>query len=263
MDKNFNIYHIKSTYTFCWDEKFVFNGERHSAWEIVFVESGKVCVSEDDKVYVLEQDNMVFHAPNEFHKIRSYGGSCPVVKVLSFEVDGIIPEQLKNGVFTLDFSEKHEFLQTFDKAQKYFYAKDCGPYDKMEVICRLSAFLICMGQKNSQEMFYNSASALAYRNLVLSMKNNVDKNLSVSDIAKSNFVSVSYMKFLFGKYAGISPKKYFIDLRIWRVNQLLCQGFSVSEVAEKMNFSSDNYLSSFYKKQTGMSPKKFVRFYKT
>jgi AraC-like DNA-binding protein len=114
--------------------------------------------------------------------------------------------------------------------------------------------------KNALETFNLSIIVTAYKNLVLYMSENIDQNCSVSDIARNNFVSVSYMKFLFSKYAGLSPKKYFMDLRVQRANELLCQGLSVSQVAQKMNFSSDNYFSSFYKKQTGIQPKKFTRF---
>ena len=260
MEKSFNVYHIKSTHTNRWDDKFVFNGERHTAWEIVFVESGRVCVSEDDKVYILGQDNMIFHAPNEFHKIRSYDGSHPVVRVCSFEVEGDMPAGLENGVFTLSPTDRQEYLRFFEKAEKYFYAEQKGEYEKMQVVCVLSAFLISMADKKPQQSFYNSTSATAYKNLVLYMSENIDQNLSVADIARNNFVSVSYMKFLFSKYAGISPKKYFMDLRVQRANELLCEGLSVSQVAQKMNFSSDNYFSSFYKKQTGIPPKKFTRF---
>ena len=86
------------------------------------------------------------------------------------------------------------------------------------------------------------------------MTNGVCQNLSLEDFAKENNVSISYLKLLFAKYAGISPKAYYTGLRVRHATELLRDGVGVAEVAEQMCFSSPNYFSSFYKKNTGLLP---------
>ena len=89
------------------------------------------------------------------------------------------------------------------------------------------------------------------------MAKEVFSNFTIDQIAEQNFVSKSYIKYLFQKYAGISPKKYDIHLKIQAANKMMEQGLTIVETASRLNFSSPNYFSNFYKKQTGISPFKF------
>ena len=98
-NKIFEIVGFCTAFRFEWNESFVFNGERHHVWEIVYLDSGKVEVTEDEKIYTLESGNIILHAPMEFHRIRSAYGTSPSGYVISFEALGELPEQLKNGIF--------------------------------------------------------------------------------------------------------------------------------------------------------------------
>ena len=87
-------FEIEGFYTaikYDWNEPFVFNGESHDFWEAVFVESGRVDVTEDENFYTLSEGNVIFHAPMEFHRIRSSEGSAPKVFVFSFKASGELP----------------------------------------------------------------------------------------------------------------------------------------------------------------------------
>ena len=97
-------------------------------------------------------------------------------------------------------------------------------------------------------------SAIEYRRLASFMSEHVNENLTLTELAAKNNVSVSYVKLLFGTYAGMSPKAYFNQLRLRRATELLREGKTVTEVADLMNFSSPNYLSAFYKRLSGTPP---------
>ena len=86
-----------TAYDFAWKDDFKFKGESHEAWEIVMVKNGKVEVTEDDKIYTLEQNNIVLHAPMEFHRIASAEGTSPKLHVMTFTAQGRLPEELKKG----------------------------------------------------------------------------------------------------------------------------------------------------------------------
>ena len=62
---------------------YVFGGERHNFWEIVFVLDGTVGITADADIYVLEKGQAVIHRPNEFHKIWSEFETNPTVIVFS------------------------------------------------------------------------------------------------------------------------------------------------------------------------------------
>ena len=99
-----------------------------------------------------------------------------------------------------------------------------------------------------------SASATEYRRIILAMSRSVCENKRLSDFAHECGDSISYMKKLFVKYAGVSPKTYYNNLRIAYALDLLKKGKPINEIAEKMKFSSSNYFSAFIKKHTGKTP---------
>lgn len=249
----FTLTNFYSAIKFDWNESFIFNGESHDFWEAVFVSSGEVEVTEDENVYLLGEGDLIFHAPMEFHRIKSSGGSCPRGFIFSFSAVGEIPEVLKSGVFSLEPSQIKHYGDICDKIYG-FYHSDVSPLRGQEAASLLSAFLIKISRKAVTPSPTTSRSAAEYRRIVSYMWENVNENLMLSDIALGNNVSVSYVKLIFSTYAGISPKIYFNQLRVRRATELLNNGMTVSEVAYAMNFSSPNYFSAFYKNQTGISP---------
>ena len=249
----FTIDGFYSAFEFYWSDDFAFSGESHNFWEVVFVEEGDVEVTEDENVYVLGAGNIIFHAPMEFHRIKSLPECTPSGFILSFKASGDLPQVLSDGVFTLDPKQMSEYKTICDKAF-HFYNNDRSPTDGQELAALFSLFLINLGAKKASPADSMSQSAIEYRKIVSYMFDNLKRNLTLADIATENNVSISYIKLLFSNYAGISPKCYFNQMRVRRATELLSSGLSVTEVSDIMNFSSPNYFSAFYKKHTGLSP---------
>ncbi len=86
------------------------------------------------------------------------------------------------------------------------------------------------------------------------INNRIDSQASVTEIAASCHTSVSSLKRIFQKYAGISIHKYILTLKIKAATELLANGTSVTNVAEILGFSSQAYFSACYKRETGVSP---------
>ena len=78
-----NISKIVTIHYYEFDKTFVFNGEQHDFWELVYVDKGQVEIHRDDEKIVLSQGEIVFHRPNEFHSIRALN-SAPNFFVISF-----------------------------------------------------------------------------------------------------------------------------------------------------------------------------------
>ena len=102
----FSVKGFLSAHVYSWNDSFIFNGESHKEWEIVFVEEGGVISTEEERVYSLTANQIVIHAPWEFHRIRSAEGSSPKLRVTAINIEGQLPKNLKNGVFTLTKEEK-------------------------------------------------------------------------------------------------------------------------------------------------------------
>ena len=272
----FNIdvpFRIKGIYTaleMIWDSKRTFVGESHDFWEIVTVVSGQVEVVEDDRCYILEGGMTVCHAPGEFHRIRSAGGTSPHFIVLTFEHTGEIPKGFGSGVFTLDEGEMVEYLSMAETLIAYFKESAAAVKSGMEVrgaeaaetdaVLRLERFILAMSQRGATEGRRSmSSGAGEYRALVRLMTDKVRENLTLRDIAAARHISESYVKKLFHRYAGEGAMSYYARLRTAEIKRMLDGGDTVSTAAEKMGFSSSSYLSTFFKKQTGQTPGEYVR----
>ena len=257
IERKFAITAFYSSLNYSWDESFVFNGERHKMWEIVCVLSGKVEVTEDEKIYQLEKNNMIIHAPWEFHRIRSAGGTSPRLYVMSFYAEGELPKKLSDGVFVLTTDQMDRYDSIFERIYSFLKQKSASSYSGQESADRLSAFLIEISEENVMSFEDVSASATEYRRIILAMSRSVCENKQLSDFARECGDSISYMKKLFVKYAGVSPKTYYNNLRIAYALDLLKKGKPISEIAEEMKFSSSNYFSAFIKKHTGKTPSSY------
>ena len=252
--RNFEITAFYSSFHFAWDADFVFHGESHEMWEIVFLKSGKVEVTENEKVYLLEKNNMIIHAPWEFHRIRSAGGTTPTVLVVSFTVKGEPPESLKEGIFSLSTDQGMRYSELCHRISDFLEDKSISAYEGQEAADALSAFLIRLSDKTVRQHSEVSAAAAEYRKVATAMTNGVCEGKTLGDFAHECGISISYMKLLFKEYAGISPKAYYTELRVRCAAEMLDGGVGAAELAERMNFSSSNYFSTFFKKHTGYSP---------
>jgi len=240
---------------------FYFDGEKHDFWEIVYVAEGKLEVTEDEKVYIMSEHDMVFHAPNEFHRLRSADNTTPRVLNLSFRAEGTLPELLTGGILSLSSELHKEFLEIMSMLQDFVLFRRKRIVEApsaYEIGCRLSAFLLrLIRESQAKDSISTSAGARTYRSVVELMHREVYSNLSLEDFAGRSFISVSYLKKLFGRYAGISPKGYYANLRVAVAQKLLRTGIPVSDVAEKLNFSSASYFTLFFKNQTGITPMQY------
>lgn len=81
-------------------------------------------------------------------------------------------------------------------------------------------------------------------------------NLSCNSIAKEVHISEVYMRKLFIKYRNMPTSKYLLNVRMNRAQQLILEGYSISEVAAGSGYCDIYQFSRAYKKYFGFSPSK-------
>ena len=263
----FRITGIGSVQTRSFAPSFVFSGERHCFWEFFAVLSGEVEVVEDETTYLLSENDIIFHAPHEFHRLKSAGGTAPQSITVSLLHEGALPEKLKGGVFHLSDELKKELASIAAQLESALGGNYDGGvcFDTLtatrrgemenallfEATLRLSRFLLVTSRLNeSEERVSNTAGARLYRQIVRTMTERVRDGLTLTALAEIHYVSQSYIKKLFSTYAGIAPSVYYARLRINEAKQLLREK-SVCEVADILHFSSAAHFSAYFKKQTG------------
>jgi two-component system response regulator YesN len=94
------------------------------------------------------------------------------------------------------------------------------------------------------------------------IRHNLDKHLSLSEVAAEFNVSPNYLSQLFTRFAGEGFVEYITAARIGAAKEMLVRGEGpVYEIAEKLGFESAFYFSRVFKKVEGISPREFVRQY--
>ena len=203
---------------------------------------------------------MLFYPPLSFHKINSVGKNGVRLFNIAFKTEGELPCGIPMRVFSLSSTEGDEFSHTFDIMKGCIKGEGGHPYAAQLAVHRLSTLIIELALDHSvEDRSLTSVSASEYRRLVSCMKEQVCDNLSLTELALKNHVSVSYVKLLFNKYAGISPKAYYAQLRLNTAKNMLKSRVPVSEVSSRMNFSSHNYFARYFKRSTGMTPTEYKK----
>ena len=159
-----------------WTESFVFNGESHGFWEAVFVESGRVDVTEDENFYTLSEGNVIFHAPMEFHRIRSAEGSSPKVFVFSFKTTGELPETIRAGVFTVNSLQKKLFDALRDSVYDYVH-KDSSAISGEKATSLLKLFIIEIAKNPIATNITSPHTAREYQRIISFMSKTFSRTL--------------------------------------------------------------------------------------
>jgi len=90
------------------------------------------------------------------------------------------------------------------------------------------------------------------------MRNNLNKKLSVEDMAGKHSLSVSHFSNLFRKATGMPPIDYFIHLKMQKACQLLyANGAKIKVVAAELGYEDPYYFSRIFKKYIGSSPEQY------
>ncbi len=87
------------------------------------------------------------------------------------------------------------------------------------------------------------------------IRENVDKRLTLKDVASVFGYSQNYLSSLFGKYAGLSFIDYVNKCKIEKAKNMLSNpNTMIYEVATRLGFDSQFYFSKVFKKIEGISP---------
>ena len=95
---------------------------------------------------------------------------------------------------------------------------------------------------------------IIFQNAVNYMNSQITRQPSIDEIAKYCAVSKAGLERIFKKHTGIGIHKFFVILRLNAAAELLQEGYSVGETAEKLGFSSQSYFSSAYRREFGVWP---------
>ena len=271
-----NISRIVTIHYYEFGPNFVFQGESHDFWEMVYVDKGKVQVRRDEEDLILKQGELLFHQPNEFHSIRSLDSS-PNFFVISFSSASPAMAYFEKRRTQLDATLKPYLSSIIKEAEKTYnipkndpnlrklHRKEDAPLGGEQLIQtyleQLLIFLlrtvtkegslVSFPKKGSQEDPLVSA-------IKQYLAQHITDTVRVEDICNEFDYSRSYLNKRFQNETGQSLAAYFIALKIEEAKRLIRESdLNFAQISERLSFDNPQYFSRVFKKHTGMTPTEF------
>lgn len=261
---------IFSFFKFHYKNDYEFSGETHNFWECVYVLDGTICVSADERIYNLSEGEIIFHKPLELHKFHITDKSGATLLIFSFSVEGSLCKHFYDKVFALDEQQKHILSDLIDYAEshadtgtkafkRYLAAIENVKLYSQNVALSICRLMLSLAESSNILPVLDSRDSIIFTNTVKFMSDNIYNNLTIADIAHSTNISISGIKRIFSRYAGMGVHKYFLKLKLKTAGELLSEGHTVTSVAEALGFSSQGYFSRVFKRETGYLPSTFQK----
>jgi AraC-like DNA-binding protein len=154
--------------------------------------------------------------------------------------------------------DRISFFEELISALETGHSDEIINYVNLSLHHLLSTFLyiqsyrnVKLRQKSDQNTFFISR-ATHY------MNENIEKKITLKDIASHFGYSESHFYRLFLKEIHYAPMNYFLQLKIARACQFLVHtNMKINQMSFKLGFDDPYYFSRIFTKTTGMSPKKY------
>ena len=102
----------------------------------------------------------------------------------------------------------------------------------------------------------------AFEYTVRYIENNLDREITLDELAKTVHFNKSYLIVRFKETWGISPMKYVNYVRIERARELLATTEkSITDIALEVGFSGIHYFSRYFKARVGITPQEYRTSY--
>lgn len=97
-----------------------------------------------------------------------------------------------------------------------------------------------------------------YYDIMDYVKNNISRNLKISEIAEAFGYNEKYLSHRFTQIAGVPLKQYILKAKIDTANFMLSDtNKSIAEISKELGFSDSHNFARTYKKLTGLSPSEY------
>ncbi len=243
---------------------FDFTGEIHDFWELVYVKTGCVVATADDRVHEITAGQLLFHKPLEFHSIKSAYGSSPHLLNISFTASGDRMKKFENKLLELNAEQQQQYEKISEKITSVIELYNQGKQQSEEYIyastdaaVMLENLLVELSNNHQTVKRKRTQNEKQFSRIISVLNENCENNLSVDDIAKICNMSVSNLKRIFALYSDIGIAKYFLKIKLRRACELIIDGISTAEISETLNFSSTAYFNTVFKREMGLTPAQY------
>ncbi len=263
------------------DKNYVYDGESHNFWEMVYVDAGNVKIKANNKDFYLKQGEVIFHKPNEFHTIKTDKEAAANVFVISFVSSSeamsffkgktmTVPSKLKKHISTII----EEYTQTFNSmgtSDIKLELKENPPIGGQQMIkTYLEQFLIMLirSENDNQDLRIFPSKESMENHLVSQVIQIIEENtyskISVETICNELNYSRTYISRIFKTVSGYTILEYILRNKIREAKKLIREEkYNFTQISDLLAFDNPHYFSTVFKKITNMTPTDYKNSVKT
>lgn len=271
-----NVSKIVTIHYYEFDKNFVFEGEKHDFWEMVYTDKGNVQICRDNETIELSQGELIFHKPNEFHSIKALNSSINLC-VISFECNSpamiyferyhtVLDKELKPFLASiLKESENTYAIPKNDPLLKKLTKKENATIGGEQLIkTYLEQLLILLIRKITKtgktEVFPSKESM--ENHLVVKVKSFISETLEspfrIDKLCLKLGYSKSYLSKIFFELTNMTIANYAVKKKIDKAKQLIRENnLNFAQIADQLSFYNPQYFSRVFKRVTNMTPTEF------
>lgn len=267
-----NINKIVTIHYYEFDKDYNFSGESHNFWEMVYVDSGNIKITANNKTTHLKQGEVIFHKPNEFHTLCVDNNQPSNVFVISFECSSESMNFFKEKVMTVPGKLKKHISLIIEEYNETFFPmspkdvklllKETFPVGSQQMIkTYLEQFLILLirQEQSGKNMRVFPSKESMQNHLVSQMMNYIDENIykdiSTSEICKRMSCSRAYLSKIFKRETDYTILEYILVQKIKVAKKLIREkNMNFTQISDKLGFDNPHYFSRVFKRITNMTP---------
>ena len=270
LDNPFNYSNISSSldiseiYTKFYQEKgtnYNFSGEKHSYWELTYVDKGELLTTIDGVSYHLKQGDLIFYAPMQFHTQSTFEKISSSYLTINFKMNFNHADLLCNKIFSLQRDSYFIVTRLIEElSNDNLYSDDLS-------LCYLKELIIQMLRLDNSHFHSKPTTNMqqTYENellndILLYIDDNIYEKISVSTLCDHFCISTSMLHSLFRKNMNNTAKNYINELKLSKSKELIRNStHTLSEISEMLGFSSIHYFSKKFKLYFNISPTEYSK----
>lgn len=237
-----------------WDKDCsIFKKER-----IYLIKSGTAWMFLKGKKLFLEPNKLYFIPSYSVLRGKSFSQLEHYFIHFEFESDGIDFFSLFHLINEVPASKEDEYL--LDKLLELMKRSVYSP----QVQLQQNGIMQILISKFLTALEFNDENALRINAALTYINDNIDKTITLEELAERHHLNPVYFSHLFKQVVGISPSQYILNKRISYATMLLTRPEkSIAEIAELAGFNDPMYFSRIFKIKTGMPPQEFRKSLKS
>ena len=224
-----------------------FSEEAHNFYELIYIVSGDVSYTIEDRIYKLKKGDLIITEPAKYHFVRidsekDYERYDVFFDIRTLPIKDLPP--LPKGRDVLGLYGNTVISDIFSKLDFYYGKLRSEDFAKIiQISVAELFFVLSISDNGAHDVSYLRVSPLVSDALKM-IGDNLFTLGSVSDLAKELFVTESYLYRCFKKEMHSTPKKYISSKRLLAAQSMISMGEMATKVSEKCGFGD---YTSFYR----------------